>query len=167
MSNLGKCWNCPIKECPTLFIYLIEFHLSKEKRAVTSLAVKLHKDTCQLRVKPPCYKKMKQTENVFLMLMMNNERVVQLMTNLDSHGKVINSVSHCHCSQNGWKQEKSHVNSFFSNDWTNFLSSKNVHLKCVCIHVALRNTNNRCSFCKVLLASNWTISQTTAEITAA
>lgn len=107
----------------------------KGKTSGYLISSKITQGHCQLRVKPPCYKKMKQTENVFLMLMMNNERVVQLMTNLDSHGKVINSVSHCHCSQNGWKQEKSHVNSFFSNDWTNFLSSKNVHLKCVCIHL--------------------------------
>lgn len=58
---------------------------------MTSLAVKLHKGSCQLGVRPLCYKKMKQIENEFLMLMMNNERGLQLMTNLHSHEKVINS----------------------------------------------------------------------------
>jgi len=46
-----------IKECPIFLIYLIEFHLSKEKLGVTSLAVHLHKGSCQLGVRPLCYKK--------------------------------------------------------------------------------------------------------------
>lgn len=51
------------------------------------------------------------------MLMMNNERVVQLMTNLDSHGKVINSQCLIAIALKMVESgKKSHVNSFFSND---------------------------------------------------
>lgn len=160
VSNLEKCRNWPIKECPTVLIYLIEFHLSKEKRAVTSLAEKLHKGSCQLRVKPLCYKKNETNRKKFLMLMMNNERVVQLMTNLDSHGKVIKlQCLFAIAFKMVERRKKSHINYSFQTSESIFSHRKMFTLSAFVFifsfDVALRNSNNRSSSCKVLqLAGN-------------
>lgn len=45
------------------------------------------------------------------------------------------SYCHCWCSQNGWKEEKKIPQAFFSNVWANFLSSQNVHFKCVWVNL--------------------------------